>query len=114
MTVEARNQNVSKKQYVSLIECQSINTDIKADLKILKHALVGEDLRGGMVKDIGDLKSKVDSLTSNRLTDNNSRKQEAANAFIKSDLHLKWKIALFTSMLASITAVVIEVIRVTR
>ena len=50
-------------QYVTRSECAATTsairsdlTEIKDDLKLVKTALSGEDMRGGLVKDVADLK----------------------------------------------------------
>jgi hypothetical protein len=89
--------------FVTRAECSAISTDIKADLKIVKSAVVGEDLRGGMVKDIGDLKLKVDAIASTNTSDKAERKQ---NDREKRDTSLKYKIALLSLLSAVIGAVI--------
>lgn len=49
--------------YVTRAECAATTgairsdlTEIKDDLKLVKTALSGEDMRGGLVKDVADLK----------------------------------------------------------
>jgi len=96
--------------FVSRAECAAISTDLKADLKILKHALVGDDMRGGMVKDISNLTNKVDGIVANRVTDNTARQEEKKNELLKTELSLRWKIALGVAALGSLTAVIVEIL----
>jgi hypothetical protein len=56
---------VSKKrnsQWVSRAECAQISGQISSELSVLRNALVGEDLRSGLVKDISDLKNDVKGI----------------------------------------------------
>ena len=50
-------------KYVTALQCISKQTncssDFKEELRTIKKALVGDDMRGGIVKDMGDLKSKL-------------------------------------------------------
>jgi len=50
-------------KYVTSLQCISKQTncssDFKDELRTIKKALVGDDMRGGIVKDMGDLKSKL-------------------------------------------------------
>jgi Tfp pilus assembly protein PilO len=53
----------TKDCFVTRAECAATTgairsdlTEIKDDLKLVKTALSGEDMRGGLVKDVGDLK----------------------------------------------------------
>ena len=43
--------------YVTRDECFQIRGEIKNDIKLVKKTLVGEDLRGGLVKDVQEIKS---------------------------------------------------------
>jgi len=46
-------------QWVSKAECTEISGSMKNELSIVKTALVGADMRGGLVKDVGELKSSL-------------------------------------------------------
>jgi len=50
--------------YVTRTEFTEAITSVKGELKTLKIALVGEDLRGGLVKDVADIKSDLKTLKS--------------------------------------------------
>ena len=52
-----------KSSYVTKADCDAAMTPMANDLKTVKEALVGPDLRGGMVKDVGDLKLQVANIT---------------------------------------------------
>jgi len=43
--------------YVTRDECFQISGEIKNDIKLVKTTLVGEDMRGGLVKDVQEIKS---------------------------------------------------------
>jgi len=45
-------------QYVTKTECTQISGTIKTELETIRTALVGEDMRGGLVKDVAELKSQ--------------------------------------------------------
>jgi hypothetical protein len=44
--------------YVTKFECQQISGGIREELKTIRVALVGEDMRGGLVKDVANLKKE--------------------------------------------------------
>lgn len=44
--------------HVTRAECHRTTTAMKDDLKTIRTALVGEDMRGGIVKDVADLKKE--------------------------------------------------------
>jgi len=52
----------SNSKYVTRTECAQISGQISGELSILKKALVGEDMRSGVVKDIADLKNDVKGI----------------------------------------------------
>lgn len=55
----AKEDNPSK--FVTKDECAQISGDIKDELRTIRVALVGEDMRGGLVKDVADLKKERSS-----------------------------------------------------
>jgi hypothetical protein len=52
----------SNSRYVTRAECAQISGQISSELAAVKKALVGEDMRSGVVKDIADLKNDVKSI----------------------------------------------------
>lgn len=44
--------------YVTRTECHQTSTAIKKELHTIRIALVGEDMRGGLVKDVANLKKE--------------------------------------------------------
>jgi hypothetical protein len=48
--------------YVTRVECTQVSGQIRSELAILKRAMVGEDLTGGIVKDMGELKNDVKAI----------------------------------------------------
>jgi hypothetical protein len=57
---------VSKKKksdpYVTRDECFQISGEIRRDISTIKKTLVGEDLRGGIVKDMQEIKSATGAI----------------------------------------------------
>jgi len=45
--------------YITRTECARISGQIREELSIVKKALVGEDMRGGIVREIRDMKSDL-------------------------------------------------------
>lgn len=56
MAGKGRRQNLSS-EFVTKSECAQITASMKDDLKTIKEALVGKDLRGGLVADVAGLKN---------------------------------------------------------
>ena len=50
-------------KYVTSIQCDSkqknCSSDFKDEMRTIKKALVGDDLRGGIVKDMSELKTRL-------------------------------------------------------
>jgi hypothetical protein len=42
--------------YVTTSECKQISGSINNELETIKKALIGDDMRGGLVKDVADIK----------------------------------------------------------
>jgi hypothetical protein len=48
--------------FVTRMECMQISGEIKSDLATIKKTLVGEDMRGGLVKDVQEIKSATSAI----------------------------------------------------
>ena len=46
-------------KYVTMVQCNEHQTTFKDELQTIRMALIGNDMRGGIVKDMGDLKAKL-------------------------------------------------------
>ena len=46
---------------VTVSECRQISGSIKNELVTIKKALVGDDMRGGMVKELADIKANLNN-----------------------------------------------------
>jgi tetrahydromethanopterin S-methyltransferase subunit B len=49
-------------EYVTRAEFERVCTDTKIELTIIKNALVGTDMRDGLVGDVADIKKQIDGL----------------------------------------------------
>jgi hypothetical protein len=85
-------------QWVSRAECAQISGQIRDELAILKRAMVGEDLRSGLVKDIADLKNDVKSIKQ-YIDDQKTKGRD-------------WRLLAFSIMGSIITGVVMVLIRI--
>lgn len=86
-----------KGKFVTRSECQSAMSRVATDIDTVKCALVGKDLRGGLVKDVADLIGKVDHII--------QANQES------NSIRLEWKLAIFGAIVTSIIALVGIVIK---
>lgn len=48
--------------YVTRAECAKTVRKFNGELKTIKKALVGGDMRGGLVKDVGDMKATLNQI----------------------------------------------------
>ena len=59
----SKDEEPHNPKYITANQCNTKQTncsaDFKDELRTIKKALVGDDMRGGMVKDMGDLKAKL-------------------------------------------------------
>lgn len=74
--MNAGRENPYVHSYITRSECAAISTSIKKDLDIVKLALVGPDLQGGMVKQVNDLHDKVEKI--NGLVSNHKSEDSAS------------------------------------
>lgn len=51
-----------KSSYVTTADCAAAMGPMVSDMKTIKEAIVGPDLRGGIVKDVADLKVQVSGI----------------------------------------------------
>lgn len=84
-------------RFISREECAKMHEQVGHDLKIIQKALVGEDLRGGLVKDVSDMKTSITSL---------SNKKDKDIDFTRS-----WKLAVLATVLSSVALLASEFIR---
>ena len=48
-------------EFITKAECYKTHTQITTDFATIKKALVGDDLRGGIVKDVADIKAALNN-----------------------------------------------------
>ena len=48
--------------FVTHAECAEVSGQIRNEISVVKKALVGADLRGGLVKDVADMKSDMETI----------------------------------------------------
>ena len=52
-----KSSDTNPGKFMTRNECAQITTHLKEEVKTIKRALFGEDMRGGMVKDVQEIKS---------------------------------------------------------
>ena len=57
-----RRKSDDNSNFVTRAECSRISGEIRNELNTIKTALVGEDMRGGLLKDMRDMKSCIEGL----------------------------------------------------
>ena len=53
-----RKKQSNPSNFVTREECARVTSSIRDELRMIRIALVGEDMRGGLVKDVADLKKE--------------------------------------------------------
>jgi hypothetical protein len=79
--------------FVTKVECQQITATFREDMGTVKKALVGEDMRGGLVKDVSEIRV---SLKNNGYSKGLGKKERAL---------------IYTSIIGTTGVVLAEVIR---
>ena len=49
-------------EFVTKVECRQITSGFQDDLATVKKAIMGDDMRGGMVRDIAEIKVKMNKV----------------------------------------------------
>ena len=49
--------------YITAAQCLERVSEMKGEMQVIKQALVGPDLRGGLVKDMADIKRDLSNAT---------------------------------------------------
>ncbi len=57
-------ENPHNPKFVTTLQCKAMMAEFKGELDTIKYALVGKDLRGGIVKDVADIKSATGFIRS--------------------------------------------------
>ena len=91
--------------YMTRSECLSQRRPIRADITTIKKALVGEDLRGGIVKDCSDMKKDLKAVKKS-INDANNKKEK------KQELSLKWKLGLTVALIGAFSLIAVKIIEV--
>jgi hypothetical protein len=104
-----RRTGIDQKLGVTQSECDRLRTscdkrleEITSDIRLIKSALVGTDMRGGLVNQVNNLSVKLnDIISTQHLTDETrnkeketSNKREADTEAARYDVHARYKVAI--------------------
>lgn len=67
-------------EFVTKVECRQITSSFQEDLVTVKKAIMGDDMRGGMVRDISEIKSQVNKV--NKVNNGGLGKRERAMVYV--------------------------------
>jgi len=56
---ERKSSDSNPSRYMTRNECGQVSGQLKEEVGMMKRALFGDDMRGGMVKDVADIKSSL-------------------------------------------------------
>lgn len=70
-------------EFVTKVECRQITSSFQEDLVTVKKAIMGDDMRGGMVRDISEIKSQVNKVNKvNKVNNGGLGKRERAMVYV--------------------------------
>jgi len=84
-----KSNRVNSPRFVTESECAIFRSEIKDELKIIRRAIGGDDMRGGIVKDVADLKVML----------RNQRKTE--------ELSNRWKATIYGTVITTVGLVIV-------
>jgi len=90
--------------FVTRAECVAQRREVRADIITIKKALVGDDLRGGVVKDCTDMKKDIKGIKK-VMNDVNNQKMK------NQELSLKWKLGIAVALIGAFTVIGAEIIK---
>ena len=82
-----------RRKFISVEECAKCNNEIKDDLRTIKNALIGENMRGGIVNQITNLENKISDIAAARACDEKEMEK-------KDDVKVRWKLATVGALVA--------------
>ena len=59
----SKDEEPHNPKYITANQCEKNIAGIKSEIDVIKRALVGDDMRGGIVKDMADVKSTLKGAT---------------------------------------------------
>lgn len=84
---------MSRAKCVTKADCDVRMAPLGKSIDTIEKALVGDDMMGGLVGEVHEVKAKVDSLIKDK------------------EISLLWKLAIFSTGFTAFVAIVIEVVR---
>jgi hypothetical protein len=91
-------------EFVTKAECFKTHTQIILDFGTIKKALVGDDLRGGIVKDVADTKKDIAEIK-------NALKKNGDNGSNNGGFGRRERAIVYSSAIASSGLVIAEVLK---
>ena len=98
---QTSKDNDDPPEFVLRVECAQNVATIKADLGVIKNALIGSDLRGGLVNDVAELKINLANIA---IEQNKLKTNTSAENSQKKELSTRVKIAIISLIGVIITA----------
>ncbi len=94
---------MSDDEFVTKAECYKTHVQITGDINQVKNALVGEDLRGGIVKDVADTKKDIAEI---KTTLKNNPNRNNGNSLGKRE-----RAMVYSSLIASGGVIIVEIVK---
>lgn len=80
---------MAKRIHITMEECVKCNNGLKDELRSIKVALLGEDMRSGLVQQTNELTQTLKALTKDR-------EEEKSEIEKRKERLQRWKLAAFT------------------
>jgi len=92
---------MSDEKFVTKAECYKTHIQITSDISQIKNAIVGEDLRGGIVKDVADTKKDISEIKTAIRNDRDISNNNGHNG----GLGRKEKAIVYTAIITSVSGI---------
>jgi hypothetical protein len=98
-----------RRKYITVEDCKETREQILHELKTIKKAIIGDDLRGGMVAQVNNNSNQLAQLQEDFNDFVNGREKEKKQS---AELSNKWKLTIAGAILAAVSAAISSVIDV--
>lgn len=88
--------------FVTKEDCSKVTNALTMDMKQIKTALIGEDMRGGIVKDVADTKKDIAEIKADIANQNGNNRES---------LGRKEKAMIYCAVIAASSMIVVELVK---
>jgi hypothetical protein len=99
----------AKKKYVTEADCAQFRNQFYSEISVIKKALIGSDMRSGLVRDISDINKRIAKIEVAL-----QNVQSSVNNPCDSGLSAKEKAAIISSFVMALGSVITALISIIR